>query len=357
MTNKILISVIVPVYNAEQFLDQCIDSIINQSFRDFEVVIVDDGSTDNSLNICKDYAKIDNRVKVIHQANGRQTKARKTGLAASKGEYVYFVDSDDWLEPQLLEIAYNAVKKDKSDVVIFDAFFNYNKKQIPVSQPILSGVFDKKGLIKKIYPKMIYSGRFFYFGVYAAMWPKLMKRSIVVPNMVNVDEKIKLGEDGVTSFAVMLDAKKVSILKGEHLYHYRDNNASLTRSYCPYQFDSVLLLIKTLRKISKDKNIYDLNEQIDYYFMYNIHCIYYEEFFYKSKKSYAERFRYLRTIFDNKLVRQAVQNISTANMPSDSKKFFIAYKKGNFTFVLLLSIIEGYRKRIKLQLKRLFKMY
>jgi glycosyltransferase involved in cell wall biosynthesis len=357
MTNNILISVIVPVYNVEEFLGQCVDSLIGQTFREFEVILVDDGSTDNSLKICNQYAKKDKRIKVIHQTNGRQTKARKTGLAASNGQYVYFVDSDDWLEPELLEIAYNAAKKDKSDVVIFDSYFNYDSKQIAVNQPIPSGVFNKSGLIEKIYPRMIYSGRFFYFGVYAAMWPKLIKKSLAVPNLMNVDEKIKLGEDGVTSFAVMLDAKKVSILKDQHLYHYRDNNASLTRSYCSDQFDSVVLLVNTLRKISKQKAIYDLNEQIDYYFMYNIHCIYYEEFFYKSKKSYTERFRYLRIIFDNKQVKQAVKNISIEGMPTDSRRFFVALKKGNFKSVLLLSIIEGYRKRVKLQIKKVLKRY
>ncbi len=357
MTNKISISVIVPVYNVEKYLNQCVDSILGQTFRNFELILVDDGSTDNSLKICKQYAKQDKRVKVIHQANGRQTKARKAGLALSKGEYIHFVDSDDWLEPNLLEVAYKAAVKDNSDVVIFDSYFNYTDHQLPVTQSIPSGFFDKAGLMSKIYPKMLYSGRFFFFGVYAAMWPKLMKKSIVVPNIENVDERIRIGEDGVTSYGVMLDANRVTVLKDQHLYHYRDNNISITRSYFEGQFESVVLLIDTLRNMNKSKNVYDLSNQIDYYFMYNIHCIFFEEFFYKFKKSYIDRIRRLWTIFNNDQVKKAAKNITSESMDRYSKRFFYFLGKRKFVCMVAASIYEAFKKRTKLKIKIMLKRY
>ena len=94
------LSIIVPVYNVEQYLDKCIKSILNQTFKDFELILVDDGSIDNSGEICDEYAKKDSRVKVIHKKNGGLAAARNTGLIIARGDYVGFVDSDDWIEPR-----------------------------------------------------------------------------------------------------------------------------------------------------------------------------------------------------------------------------------------------------------------
>ncbi len=357
MTNRISVSIIVPVYNVEKYLRTCIDSILAQTFRDFEVILVDDGSKDSSLQICREYAQNDKRIKVIHQENGRQTKARKTGLRQARGKYVYFVDSDDWLEPNLLDVAYKAAKKDNSDIVIFDSYFNYTNYQIPISQSIPAGVYDRQGLIKHVYPKMIYSGRFFYFGVYAAMWTKLMRRSIVVPNMMNVDERIRIGEDGVTSYAAMLDAQRVTVLKGQHLYHYRDNNVSITRSYYDGQFENVLMLIGALRGINDSKKVFNLNKQIDYYLMYNVHSIFYEEFYYKINKSYRDRIKTLKTIFNNQTVRQAANRIEITGMPRKSKCFLNAIKNNRFYLAISIAIYEAMIMRCKLLIKKLRKRY
>ena len=96
-------SIVVSIYNIQDYIKECVDSILNQTVKDFELLLVDDGSTDGSGKICEDYAKIDNRVTVLHKQNGGQSDARNAGLSASKGEYVYFVDGDDWLLPNTLE--------------------------------------------------------------------------------------------------------------------------------------------------------------------------------------------------------------------------------------------------------------
>lgn len=110
------ISVIVPVYNTEKYLDRCIRSIINQTFSDFELILVDDGSKDNSGFICDEWEKKDSRIKVIHQKNAGAGAARNAGLRVAKGEYIGFVDSDDWIEPQMYEVMYNAIEKYSADV-------------------------------------------------------------------------------------------------------------------------------------------------------------------------------------------------------------------------------------------------
>ncbi len=355
--NNVFISIVVPVYKVEKYLHQCVDSILNQTFYDFELILVNDGSPDNSPAICDEYASKDKRVTVIHQKNGGQTAARNAGLKRARGKYVFFVDSDDWLELNALEIACKSAIDNDADIVTFDSYFNYSFHQSPVKQPIPSGVFDKAGLIKNIYPKMIYSGRFFYFGIYAAMWNKIFRRSLLTPNMVNVDPAIKLGEDGVTTFATFLDAEKVCVLGGQYLYHYRDNNISLTRSYCRDQFDSVIKLINALRDINKNKNVYDLSDQINYYLAYNIRSIFIEEFYYRYKKSFAERYRYLRSIAGNSFVTESIADLNIENLPPDPKRFMNLLQKGKINLLIIDTIIVALKMRAKLNIRKILKKY
>lgn len=112
------ISVIVPVYNVEKYLNKCIESILNQTFKDFELILVDDGSPDNCGTICDEYALKDNRIKVIHKENGGLSDARNAGINISQGEYIMFVDSDDYITEQMIEILYNAIISDNSDIAL-----------------------------------------------------------------------------------------------------------------------------------------------------------------------------------------------------------------------------------------------
>lgn len=355
---KPFISVIVPVYNVEKYLDQCVDSILNQTFSDFELILVDDGSKDTSPEICDRYVNEDGRVSVIHQPNGGQVKARKAGLERAVGEYVFFVDSDDWIELNALELACQSAKDNDADIVTFGGYFCYaNNRRLPVNQPIPSGTFDKAGMIKDIYPKMLYSGRFFYFGIYAAMWNKIFRRSILTPNMINVDPRLRIGEDGVTTFATFLDANRICVLDNQHLYDYRDNNYSITRSYCVNQFDNAKLLIQTLRDINKTKNVYDLSVQIDYYLMYNIYSIFIEEFYYRYKKSLSSRIKYLREIADDSSVKAAVGAMDYANMPSPFRLFFEKLKIGKINSLIMLTIYIAYKKRLRVFLKKILGKY
>lgn len=350
---NILFSLIVPVYNTEQYLSRCVDSILGQTYKNFELILVDDGSLDGSPKMCDEYAKKDSRMRVIHQKNGRQTKARNAGLSISKGEYILLVDSDDWIELNLLEVVLDEILKSGSDIVTFDSYFSRGDRRVAMHQAVPSGVFDKQGLINNIYPKMISSGRFFYFGIYAAMWNKVFRRSILIPNITNVDNNIRIGEDGLTTFAAFLDAQKISILSGQYLYNYREDNFSITRSYYPEQFINAKLLIESLREVNKLKAVYDLSSQIDEYFMYNIYAIFIEEFYYKHKKSLYERIKYLTSVANDRLVVSTVNSVSFDNMNNNFKLFFSLLKSGKIGFLISLVILLAIKKRLKLEVRRL----
>ena len=128
MKNNDLISVIIPIYNVEKFLSFCIDSIVNQTYKNLEIILVDDGSTDNSGKICDEYALKDNRIKVMHKQNGGVSSARNVGLNIAKGKYIGFVDSDDYVENDMFEILHNLIIKNNVDISCCNKFvFKKNK--------------------------------------------------------------------------------------------------------------------------------------------------------------------------------------------------------------------------------------
>ena len=150
-------SIVVSIYNIQDYIKECVDSILKQTVKDFELLLVDDGSTDGSGKICESYAKIDNRVTVLHKQNGGLSDARNAGLSASKGEYVYFVDGDDWLEPNTLE-EFDTLLKEYGNVdfihgrytVYYTQTGKYELFQIILTTAGLSGKRVKKPLLKHI---------------------------------------------------------------------------------------------------------------------------------------------------------------------------------------------------------------
>lgn len=149
----IKVSVIVPVYNVEKYLSECIESIISQTLIDWELILVNDGSPDNCEQICLDYAKLDSRIKYIYQDNRGVSSARNKGLSYSKGEFIFFMDSDDTIDKFFLEKAYFKAKSDKSDIVVLGAWF-FERMPHPTALPIMA-LFIKHSFINK-YPDILF---------------------------------------------------------------------------------------------------------------------------------------------------------------------------------------------------------
>ena len=203
-----VISVIVPVYNTEKYLDECIQSILSQTFTDFELLLVDDGSTDGSGNICDKYAIQDERVKVFHQENQGVTSARRKGLENAKGEYVCFVDSDDTITVDALEILLDKMDG-KIDVVVSDSNF----------ERIITGIDFLNYLLVCELP--------------VSLWGKLYKKTIFQnTDIMNIKREIYMGEDYLANMKIALCANSVYCLS-KSIYQYRDTPLSVshTRQY------------------------------------------------------------------------------------------------------------------------------
>lgn len=205
------LSIILPVYNSEKYLSQCIDSVISQSFADFELIIINDGSTDSSGEICNVYAKKDNRIKVIHQNNRGVSFARKLGIEQSDSEWLGFIDSDDWIESDTLKIAYDTAIKEESDIVCFG---------------IQKATQTEKTSIE-FFNSDIYTN-FLYYPVYMnSFCNKLIKKSLFED--IDFGIGIITAEDLLVLFQLFHFAKKVSYIENV-LYNYRCNSESVSNT-------------------------------------------------------------------------------------------------------------------------------
>lgn len=154
------ISVIVPIYNVEMYLRKCIDSILAQTYKNFELLLIDDGSPDHCPHICDDYAKKDSRVQVIHKKRGGLVSARNTGLLNADGDYICYVDGDDWIKSNLLETVINkGINPYHPDMVVYGAIRQYETHQEIITSGGTEGLYDKARLNKEIYPYLMYDYR------------------------------------------------------------------------------------------------------------------------------------------------------------------------------------------------------
>lgn len=215
------LSVIVPVYNTEKYLRECIDSILAQTFTDFELILVDDGSADQSGVICDEYSQLDGRIKVIHQNNGGVTVARKQGLKVAVGEYISFVDSDDWIEPDMYRNMLIEADANDADVIICDMLAEKQQESTVVRSSSLSGLFASEQLNQQIYSNMLFDYSKNAPGLSLNLCNKLFRSTIAKPVFAVFPNDVTYGEDALGSLMCLLRAKSIYIMKNSAFYHYR----------------------------------------------------------------------------------------------------------------------------------------
>lgn len=222
-----LISVIVPIYNIEQYVGFCIESLIKQTYRNLEVILVDDGSTDRSGALCDLYATKDQRIKVIHKENGGLVSARKAGVKVASGAYIGYVDGDDWVEPDFYEGLHRTALKAEADIVCAGYSRDFFDQHVKCSNNILDGIYEGEGL-KKLYTQMMSEDDCFTIGVTTYVWNKLFRAEIVRDVQLAVDEGITIGEDAAVTYPALLRARRVYICDNSS-YHYRQREGSMLK--------------------------------------------------------------------------------------------------------------------------------
>lgn len=257
------ISIIIPVYNIENYIAQCLESVISQSFQELEIIVVDDGSTDKSKAICKEYAELDSRIILIHKENGGLVSARKAGLKRATGEYIVYVDGDDWLELDAIEQEYELLKKSNAQIAFFAHYENLENVEKKVEHGISSGYFDKERMQQVLYPHMIADSQFINGKIYPSIWDMIVLKSLLEKVQYNVDEDISMGEDAACVYPCLLLADSV-VIDSRAFYHYRQTSNSMIKQRPDAQVEQRKLrklYFSVDEQLKKLSYIYDIRQQ------------------------------------------------------------------------------------------------
>ncbi|RBP03157.1 glycosyltransferase [Rossellomorea aquimaris] len=233
------ISIIVPVYNVEPYINKCIDSILAQTFTDFELILVNDGSPDNCGRICDEYANKDSRIKVIHKENGGLSEARNVGLDTARGNYIGFVDSDDWIEPDMYELLHSISENNKCDIASCTSIIHYNDKVVKNGLHPLT-IYNKEEALKTMLIGKLYD---------EVVWTKLIKRDLIR------DIRFPVGliyEDTAFTYKLIHKAEKVCCI-GQAKYHYiKRENSTMDQAIKDIRVDGVIIYDEMYKFIDKN---------------------------------------------------------------------------------------------------------
>lgn len=345
-----LISIIVPVYNTENYLEKCLYSLVNQTYKNIEIIIIDDGSPDNSMNIIQKFVLADNRVKVISQKNQGLSGARNTGMNNTNGDYIMFIDSDDWIEIDTCEKAINASEKYNADVVFWSYIkefsdsqkdnYLFDKTEIIWSEKNINQLSRRMvGLVgdELANPQSIDN--------LVTAWGKLYKKS-VIGDVRFTDTKIIGTEDALFNIEVFLGINSAVYIP-DLLSHYRkDNESSLTHNY------KKKLVSRWREMYSRIKFLLDRNDMSREYYdaLKNRICfgliglgINLAE---DKKMSFKEKKKEIYNILSMKHYQIALKNLDFSYLPIQWKVFFKLAKNNNVLLLLwLLEIMDYLRKK------------
>lgn len=260
-------AIIIPIYNVKEYLSTCINSVLNQSNRDFELILVDDGSTDGSEKICNEYLKEDSdvEIKVIHKKNGGLVSAWKEGVfnISKETTHILFIDPDDWISTGYLDFLHKSYLRTSADVITTSISRVHNGKINIMSFPIANGLYTSTNM-KYIYSHLLNNGGFYTRGMPINRWGKLLKKELVIDNMHYVPNDVTFAEDLNLIFPIIVNSLTIEILQdSKETYYYRIRNDSMLRKYNENMWDSVTKVYKNLRSISIDTNISELIQQVN----------------------------------------------------------------------------------------------
>ncbi len=241
-----MISVIVPIYNSQKYLKRCLDSLNNQTTKSLEIVLVDDGSTDSCPFLLDSYKFKNAKKTVIHKKNGGLISAWKAGFLASSGDYIGFVDSDDFVEPKMFECMLEKAINNDADIVVCGMFHERKSHSEITLQPVNEGLYNSEILFEKIVPKLNSDY------ISPSRVNKIYKRNIINEGLNIVPDSITSGEDNFATFLWFLNSKRIYILN-EPFYHYCENKDSMSFIYKPQIFDSYLTLVNGISEYNSIK--------------------------------------------------------------------------------------------------------
>lgn len=321
------ISVVVPIYNVEKYIGELIESLQKQTLRDIEIILVDDGSPDNSGKICDRYAKNDDRIKVVHKKNGGVSAARNDGLAMASGEYIIFCDSDDWLPEDAFEKLYNEGKRTDADIVIGDVYLSKNGINEYVKFYEKSFVTSERDFIDRLIQADFYktycpmpSSQGPAFG-YGGPWNKAVKLNMLKKYGIQFDTRVKgIFDDILYTAHILANANTIAYLT-EPVYFYRILPVSITHSYKQNALEINNAIFNSWREFMTkyDKNAMFLKP---YYAVVIRRFIEILPVYFLSKKnpkSFSERMNEMKTVMKELTYQEAIREVELSKLTSFHK--------------------------------------
>lgn len=294
--NSPTISVIVPVYNVEKYLPRCIDSILAQTFTDFELLLIDDGSKDTSGSICDEYAKKDTRIRVFHKDNGGVSSARNVGLDNAKGKWITFIDSDDWIGSSWL-LAY--LNNKDEDIIIQG--YTYSTQSDKTHIHVGNGNYIDRNIDKKLYELETCP-----MSPIRIPWNKMYKLSIIKDNYIRFDQSVSLGEDYIFNINYMAFCRTLKSID-EFDYYYMDSPTGLNRK--KYSYKNILewnfKIIQAARNYSEKRR--------EYLFMDTLSkkiCLWLIQYIFSTTSSYKGRYVIMNYLLKNELFKEYINETS-----------------------------------------------
>ncbi len=255
------VSVIIPVYNIKEYIDGSVKSAMNQTYRDIEIILVDDGATDGSGQMCDEYAQKDDRIRVIHKKNGGLMSAWSEGARKAESEYLCFIDGDDWVDEDMIEKLLEHTLSDGKTKEIISSNYIIEKKneRKKATQTLPPGIYENQELDKVKLKLLGEETR----PVTLSRCMKLISKQLVLDNMHYLDNNVRMGEDVNITLPCLLDAERLVVLEGGYFYHYRTVTSSISHMYNKRLLDNVKLNYRTFLAIMEDKKVPNAKEQMD----------------------------------------------------------------------------------------------
>lgn len=309
------ISVIVPVYNSEKYLKRCIDSILNQTYKAIELILVDDGSPDNCSKICDEYAKKDKRVRVIHKTNAGVSAARNSGLEIASGNYATFVDSDDYIEPEMYGNMMEKVHQYNCDVVMCDCIKDFTDHSEIYTHDIRAGFYDKEQLVNEYYPHLLMMENVEY--------PATISNCLILFNRNKLGNLryvvgVRYSEDLLFGAQLVYNTDSFYYMKEQAYYHYYMNPTSATHKFTVDKWNDYKTLHFEINKYFSECESFDFSHQIDLcllFFVYNS----VSNIFSADNLEREKKFEIVKNILGDNEVRRMFSNIKVLKLPISKK--------------------------------------
>lgn len=300
-----LISIIVPVYNKEPYLRECVDSILEQTYRRIEVILVDDESTDKSGAICDEFGQADKRVRVIHQKNGGPTAACVAGMKEAAGGYYMFVDSDDYLEPETLTQMADRLADVPGEIVCCDHVVEKQRGKEQIKNGIEPGIYEGDRLREQIKARLIGEEKKV---IPLSRCMKLCEKSVFEGNETYYDYSLRFGDDTNLMYPALLGSSRVVIMKDAYYYHYRYVEGSLVHGYDKRLFEGVERLMAAVRRTAEEKKAPDAAGAVSREYCYMLLYVMKNELR-GPGKDYRKR---IQAIFGEEKIKTMLQNTPIA---------------------------------------------